>query len=266
MSRRWFNLPHLLRPHQWFSPSTVALAANGIAVRRPDHSIQQLSSSEATYASSEALLEALAKVSHFIAQGSVRFIVSHHFVRYLVLPWQEGVVQRSDWEAIAQHEFRKRFGAVAEDWRIRVSLHGYQQSVMACAIDQRLVDGLQNLALEHKWRISAIEPLLMSILDQHHGYARWLMVAEPERILLCEHHEGSWQSFSMLSPPLGEENTQAQQQIRRSMQQSTTDSNTVIQAWVSPELNRQWASDTAQVRVAPTPYGQANTAAWMAGF
>ncbi len=264
-------LRHRFSPNNWFSPITIALAADGIATREHGQSPKLLTSQNDCYPSRQALIDAIKSIASDIKVKRVRFIISNHFVRYGVLAWQDGIVSRQDWLALAQHDFRKRLGTAAEQWSVRVSLNGYGKPVVSCAIDKDLIDDLTSLAFVHGWKITTIEPLLMSIakLAQQQKDMGWLMIAEPERVLLSESVNQQWQRFSIISPPRGYEAEQALQQITRSIQSADiADKPTQILTCIAPKLTGNWRSDATTLR--PLQNGRLennNTSAvWMTGF
>ncbi len=283
MLRRLFNLFGAA------NTTSIALATDGIAICEAGKAPKLLASANTLYESRVETINALKSVTGKIKAKQVRFIISNHFVRYGVLPWQEGIVARQDWLALAQHDFRKRFGAVADQWQVRVSLNGYGKSVAISAIDQALLDDLQALAQTQQWQIVSIEPLLVSILNSKLGSKHatqkniaqnaWLVIAEPERVLLCETNQQEWQRFTQISPPSGLEAQQATQQILRSLQNITpldtklTQKNSrKVVAFVAPSLvnpEQQWISDMANLHVVKTASNHShrtNSALWMVGL
>ena len=276
-------LPRLFSLLGLSSVTTIALAADGIAVCEAGQSPELLVSANTCYESRLSLINALKSVADNIKAKQVRFVISNHFVRYGVLPWQTGISSRQDWLALAQHDFRKRFGATAEQWQVRMSLNGYRQSVATCAIDQALLDDLYALAKAQQWHISAIEPLLFSVLAQPNVKKNtqsenvWLVIAEPERVLLCEANGAEWQKFTVISPPGGQESQQTAQQIARSIQTTVPENKLPRQtpkevvACLSPTLFNQsqsWHSDAVNLRVLPmsrsTSQNASHSALWMA--
>lgn len=265
--------------------TTIALAADGIALRETGKTAQMLASADTHYISRLELTNALKSVASNIKAKRVRFVISNHFVRYGVLPWQAGVSARQDWLALAQHDFRKRFGPVADQWQVRVSLNGYGKSVVTSAVDQALLDDLQTLAQTQQWQIVSIEPILTSVLQAQHNSQKqspqntWLIIAEPERVLLCETNQQEWQRFTQIAPPSGFEAKQTAQQILRSLQNSTLPDTKLtkqkpreVLAFIAPSLinlEQQWKSHEIRLYIAKGDSNhlhQTNSAAWMAGL
>jgi Fimbrial assembly protein (PilN) len=199
----------------WSKTSTLALSSTGIALSIRGEKPQLLT--DATFECKDAnqLTEILAQSESSLKKQSVNVVLSNTFVRYLVLPWQDAVLTQADWQAIAQHEFRKQFGATANDWLVRVNLGKHGQTVLAAAIDNKLYAQLQTSAEQLGFNVCVIEPLLMRVFNQHNPNS-WVLVAEPQRLLLCQIRDDEWQQVVVDSPPAGQEYQHAEQLIQRS--------------------------------------------------
>ena len=211
----------------WFKRAAVfALGAEGIALRLAGAGgIRMLSSSSEPYSREHLLAELMTQAGELQAAKPglhrVRFILSNQFARYTVLPWQPGVYAMQDWLALAAHQFRKQFGPVAENWDLRVALQGYGAPAVACALDRELTERLLALSAEAGWTVQGIEPALMTVFDRHRAHFaksdHWLLLAEPQRLLLGQLANGAWQHFHVDSPPAGEESAAGQRMIERAL-------------------------------------------------
>jgi hypothetical protein len=224
---------------------SLAIAQDGLAVRLPGKAASMLSTQNLSHHNYAAIFDALHQHKNLLANQKIRLIISNHFMRFTVLPWQNGVPARQDWLALANHAFRQQYGAAADNWQVRVSLGGYGQAVIASAMDQTLYDGLIETAHELGFRWQAIEPLMMHLINHEASLqAAWLLIAEPQHLLLCEVQNGQFQRFSVASPPAGQEASFATQMIARaqlqlpSQQQPTS---TVVH--VSGQLNGSWPKE-----------------------
>ncbi|HSR01524.1 MAG TPA: hypothetical protein VLM20_01920 [Methylophilaceae bacterium] len=251
----------------WSRSTTVALGANGIAVKVDGEEPKTLVKEEKCYKSSSALTEALVQASKQIEAGVVRFIISNHFVRYISIPWHDGLLARQDWVALAEHEFRKSFGKVAENWEVRVSLNNYGKRTVSCAIDQAFIDNLQLISVENKWQISSIEPFLMTALQNItlENQNTWMLLGEPERVVLVQYDQGDWKNFSVVNPPRGMEIEQSEQLLLRELTQ-VKESNCPKQvlACLAPELKGNLHIDSLNIKsVHIGNKNMLNSALWM---
>lgn len=231
----------------WFKQRnvTLAIAQDGVAMRLPGKPASMLSAQNLTHSNYSAIFDLLHQHKNLLANQKIKLIISNHFMRFTVLPWQDGVPARQDWLALANHAFRQQYGAAADNWQLRVSLSGYGQASIASAIDQTLYEGLMDCAHELGFSWQAIEPLMMRLLNQDKSsQATWLLIAEPQHLLLCEAQNDQFHRFSVASPPAGQEATFAKQMIARAQMQLPSQqqpANTVV--YVSGLLNSSWPKE-----------------------
>lgn len=170
---------------------------------------------------SEPPLTALEQQAPALGLRRVRIILSNQLLRYTVLPWQVGVYSEADWRALAAHQFRQQYGTAAEGWELRVSLQGYGQPAVACALDTGLSAQLTAIARSAGWTLLGIEPALMAVFNRHRARLsqadHWLLMAEPQRLVLAQLGAGAWQHFYIDSPLAGEEVASAQRLIGQAL-------------------------------------------------
>lgn len=203
----------------WSRPATIALAADGIALCQGGE-LRLLKEMQA--AGWELLLAELRAMAGGLRLKRVRFVLSGQFARYAVLPPQPGVAAARDWQALAEQHLRKLYGAIADNWDVRVSLQGHGEPAVACAIDRMLIAALQEVADAAHWQVQGIEPALMALFNRHRRAlpaTAWLLLAEPQRLLLAEIENGCWQHFALTLPPAGEERQAAAAMLERAAQQ-----------------------------------------------
>ena len=94
--------------------------------------------------------------------GSAAVVLSNHWVRYAVLPWQPSVTGAAEVEQLARLHFERNFGAAAAGWTIRTCDRGYGAAHVACAVDTALIAGLQARLAAHGLRLGTLQPLLMA--------------------------------------------------------------------------------------------------------
>ena len=94
--------------------------------------------------------------------GSAAVVLSNHWVRYAVLPWQPSVTSAAEVEQLARLHFERCFGAAAAGWTIRTCDRGYGAAHVACAVDSALITALQACLAAHGLRLATLQPLLMA--------------------------------------------------------------------------------------------------------
>ncbi len=199
----------------WSSPATLALAPEGIAMSQGGKSRLLMQGEASDW---KTLLDALRDMAQGLAIRRARIILSAPYVRYAVLPPQPAVVAARDWQALGAHALRQLYGAVADDWVVRVSLQGHGAPAVACALERALLDELQRLAGDMRWRLTSIEPDLMAVFNRHRRQlpaTAWLLLAGPQRLLLAELAAGRWERFSLAHPLAGEEPASAAALLER---------------------------------------------------
>ena len=246
-----------------FKVANLSIAQDGIALQLPGQAAQMLSN-QAVTRDCATVLEVLQQHATLLAGQKIRLVLSNAFVRFAVLPWREGVVARQDWLGLARHAFRQDYGNVADAWSIRVSLGEYGAPVVASAIDQTFFDSLQLAAEKIGFKWQAILPLAMCLLNRKQ--TGWLLIAEPQHLLLCQTAQGQWQQFSVAAPPSGQETLVAQQMIARALL-PLGGVPTTTQVIVAAKLSEQWrqteANQSAHIRTTFAKPGHKHHAGWL---
>ena len=93
-------------------------------------------------------------------------VMSNHFVRYSVIPWNielTGVIER---QAYLKHCFNLSFGESAKLWDFRMSEPEFGQSSIASAISSPLLTALHDVFEQSDLKVVAIYPHLMLAINQ----------------------------------------------------------------------------------------------------
>jgi len=138
------------------------------------------------------------EASAWRARVDVSVVLSNHFVRYAVLPEQDGAATPEEELALARFQFAKIHGERAKAWEVRVSPEraGAQ---LACAIDAALLEGLRGcFPKAGKARLVSVQPYLMAAFNRSRRSipreGAWLLLAEPERTCLARVAPRGWAS------------------------------------------------------------------------
>lgn len=127
-------------------------------------------------------------------------MVSNHFARYTVIPWNSELILDVEREAYMQHCFTLAYGESAKAWDLRMSEPDFGKSAVASAINIGLLQALQGVFSEVNMPLNAVYPQLMlainqtlnSIRKQSNAYSFWLIAIQNERVCLTLMIDGDW--------------------------------------------------------------------------
>jgi hypothetical protein len=128
----------------------------------------------------------------------VELVVSDHFVRYLLIPWSEGLVGNSERLAFARLAFRDLYGQSADTWGLCLDEQPAGRASLACAVDQALSSSLHEVVVGAGGQLVALTPALADCINRHRsamkGSEFCFVAAEPGRISLAFHSRSGWQA------------------------------------------------------------------------
>ena len=135
--------------------------------------------------------------------GDAIVVLSNHFVRYLLLPWNPDLVTVQEELAFVRARFVRAFGKAANGWVVKFSPGRPGAAGVACAIESPLLDAVTALMAGSPLRLRSIQPSFMAVCNARRRAPRgnaWVAMAEPGRLLLGSLHEGQW--LSLRSRPM----------------------------------------------------------------
>jgi len=138
---------------------------------------------------SAALLSALPKVS---IECKLHFVLSNHFVRYVLLPWNSIVGCNGDTQNLARAQFQLAFGEASASWHVIVEEPRFRSTCLAMAVDGQLLAATREAATVAGLQVSGIRPYLLTALKYWRMAMRqaakrapgWFAVFEPGRLTL----------------------------------------------------------------------------------
>lgn len=222
-----------------------------------------LSTQPTDFSKLDSIIEKYKTLFH---KQSVNIILSHHFIRFIVLPWQEHIFKTQDWQAIAQHGFKKEFGSMANEWQTSVHFFGFGKPVLATAIDKVVIRQLDDVAKKIGFTLAKISPLLNACwISQRTD--DWLLIAEPEKLLLIQMQNGICRQLLLDVPPAGHEQQHSSHLVQRAMIQLPQKMHPKrVLAFVSGELLSAWQNESELItRIHPHAKSQPH-ASWMANL
>jgi hypothetical protein len=144
----------------------------------------------------DALPQALEKFN--AEQRDVTVILSNHFVRYALLPWNAALRTADEWVALARHRLSNVHGDPISHWEIQVSETAPKGPRVACAIDKALLDAVEATIANSGARLGSVQPLLTAAFNRMRpkpGESRWLVIAEAGGLALVLIEFGNWRAI-----------------------------------------------------------------------
>lgn len=129
----------------------------------------------------------------------VTVVLSNHFVRYTLVPWNDALAGAAEELAFARHCFAKIHGERSRTWSLSLSEEPSGAPRIASAIDTALLDAIRDcFPSDGNAQLVSVQPCLMAAVNLWYRPAAhsgaWLLIAEPERACLVLHGEGRWQT------------------------------------------------------------------------
>ncbi len=136
----------------------------------------------------------------------VTVVLSNHFVRYLLVPWNASLAGEAETTAHARHLFSRVYGAVADTWDIRLS-EGKGSLQVACAVDHDLLARLDQIVAASGKHLVSVQPYLMAAFNrwrkEFDGPLVWFILTERGRLCLAAMQNGHWMQLVNLQSDAG---------------------------------------------------------------
>ena len=131
-------------------------------------------------------------------------VLSNHFVRYSLVPWNTALADPAEEEAYVRHHFSKIHGERAKAWALRWSAESADAPRLVSAVDGGLIAALKE-SISGKARLVSIQPYLMAAANRAQRAVpesgAWLVFAERERACVALHAGGRWRSVQNAKGP-----------------------------------------------------------------
>ncbi len=126
-------------------------------------------------------------------------IISNHFVRFLLLPWNDVALNDAEKLSLLRLRFAEVYGEASATWELRLNEGSYGAPSLASAVDQGLLEQLNSVFNASQLRLKSIQPYLMTAFNACRRElakdAGWLVLAEPGMFCIGLLHNGQWQSI-----------------------------------------------------------------------
>jgi hypothetical protein len=146
------------------------------------------------------LLESVLKSNDWKTADAM-VVLSNHFVRFLVLPWNETFLSGAEKMALVQHRFDEVYGEASSDWDFRLSEGSFGTPSIACAIPQKLLNQLKAQFEASSLRLKFVQPYLMTAFNACRSELgkepTWFVLAERDNICVGLLQNGYWSSVRL---------------------------------------------------------------------
>lgn len=160
-----------------------------------------------SYAGAESAWQpVLALLKNYIHDNDLKkayatVILSNHFVRFLVLPWNEAWLSDGEKMALVQHRFDEVYGENGEHWDYRLSEGGFGAPSIASAIPLELLCQLKTIFNASALRLISVQPYLMTAFNACRSELAkedgWFVLAERDTFCIGLVESGQWSSIRL---------------------------------------------------------------------
>lgn len=127
--------------------------------------------------------------------------LSSHFARHIVVPWREGIANRSGRAEFARHCFRALYGAQVSHWDVGVDDGGRRRNSLAFAVDREWAVGLERVCSAYgldrvvirPWFLAACQRFRAEIARDERGC---VVVVEPGRATVGTYDRFGWHTLT----------------------------------------------------------------------
>ena len=129
----------------------------------------------------------------------LQIVLGSDLVRYVALPAQAINMNLAEKNAYANAAFKEIHGTNADDWQVACNDAAPQQTIIAAAIDKKLLQHLNQIALTHQLNLKSVKPYLMvavnSLAKQLAKTTGYLAIVEHSRLTLVMWQQGQCQQL-----------------------------------------------------------------------
>lgn len=136
--------------------------------------------------------------------GDLLVVLSNHFVRYLISPWDEAIGTPQEYRRYAHVAFEGVYGDAARDWTVRLSPEAAGKPRLASAIDADLDAALRRLG-SSALHLESVQPYLAAAFNCLGGGFRrgdfFFLLVEPGRACALAATDGRWRTLRNQAAP-----------------------------------------------------------------
>lgn len=201
MSPSWHN-----RLYVSLSPERISLIKLGRGLKpallaKYDEAIVQVEKQPAWQAALEKLAQLLSQPEW--QKAEVNVVLSNRFARFSTITFGAQLKNYSAQEAFARHALGQTYGAVVEQWTLRIQHGKAGAPSLVSALDQGLLNALQQACAAQKLTLNLVTPYLTPVFNHFQRLLKndpaWLVIHEPGYSLLALLSEGEFVAINGVS-------------------------------------------------------------------
>jgi hypothetical protein len=129
-------------------------------------------------------------------KANAKIILSNHFVRYQLVKAQPDLGSIEEEKGFVRFSFAEVYGNEADRWSLRWGSGLDLAAQVASAIDQTLIDNIENILAEADIKLTSMQPYLMAAFNHVRQSIDvkpvWFVLVEEGRICIALLLEGNW--------------------------------------------------------------------------
>ena len=191
----------------WRDRLLVSLAPGAVAIARATRGLRPrlvsrqviacdpVSGTEIWQGAAKTLAKAIEPIRD--ERVDVTVVLSNHFARYAVVPFDAAIASPDEEIALARFHFTKIYGERARSWDVRMGNGRHGTPRLASAADAALIQAVRACFPGNaKARLVSVQPYLMAAFNLWRGAMQkedaWLLLVEPQRVCLALVAGGKW--------------------------------------------------------------------------
>lgn len=140
-----------------------------------------------------------------VRRGEVGIVLSNHFVRYLLVPWNAHIASAAEFGSYVAAAFADVYGEMHSEWQIMVSAERAGSPRLAAAADRALLQAIRDSVGAARLRLASVQPYLMAAFNAFGRRRREtdfaFVVLEAKRLCLLAAQGGAWRHVSVSGAP-----------------------------------------------------------------
>jgi hypothetical protein len=126
-------------------------------------------------------------------------IISNHYTRFLLLPWNDVSLTDAEQFSLLQHRFDEVYGEASATLELRLHSGSYGSASLASGIDQDFLTQVKSIFDASSLRLKSVQPYLMAAFNACRkklgSEKSWLVVVEEGVFCVALIEGGQWQKI-----------------------------------------------------------------------